>query len=104
MSHTSSCDLPADLSPHRLLGKAEVAAMVGCHPMHLDRMIRAGRWPAGFRLGEGTRNLKWRASVVLEELRKREAAEPIPLEGVRARDARLARERKQTGAEAMQCA
>ena len=36
----------------RLLSKAEVAEMVGCHPEHLMRLVRSGKFPQPIRLGD----------------------------------------------------
>lgn len=54
-----------------LLSKKEVADYLGINKSTLERHIRQGKFPDGFRLQNG--HLRWTQEMVLAETKKRQA-------------------------------
>jgi predicted DNA-binding transcriptional regulator AlpA len=70
MSRVITSELPVEAAPHRILSKAQVAELIGQHPAQVNRLVKAGRLPRPFRIGE--RKLGWRLSAILDHLAKAE--------------------------------
>jgi predicted DNA-binding transcriptional regulator AlpA len=72
MSRTSA--LPDDAAQHRILNKYQVAELIGQHPAQVSRLVKAGRLPQPFRIGE--RKLGWRLGALLHHIAKAEQERP----------------------------
>lgn len=76
MSRTITSELPVEAAHHRILNKAQVAELIGQHPAQVGRLVKAGRLPQPFRIGE--RKLGWRLGAVLDHLATAERERPGP--------------------------